>query len=142
MLPRYVLYFPDLSHADFFLFLQVLRALTVSLNTITAKQEMQNKDEEQAEPRTLSNAGSNKKNSITFDEDSWGSSVKRFWDSAGKLNEDKWELIYMASESYICDIPKAGAGPALKDALNKVVGRSERMTMTTGSNDDDIVVSD
>ncbi|KAJ3779982.1 hypothetical protein GGU10DRAFT_337558 [Lentinula aff. detonsa] len=49
----------------------------------------------------------------SFNEE-WAPSCQRFYNLIIKLKDDKWDLIFAASEGYIPDLPNAGAGPALK----------------------------
>ncbi|KAE9388688.1 hypothetical protein BT96DRAFT_1003946 [Gymnopus androsaceus JB14] len=61
----------------------------------------------------------------SFNED-WAPSCQRFYDLIIKMKDDKWDLIFSASEGYILDLPNAGAGPALKRI------RAESATQTRG----------
>ncbi|KAE9403471.1 hypothetical protein BT96DRAFT_990139 [Gymnopus androsaceus JB14] len=49
----------------------------------------------------------------SFNEE-WAPSCQRFYDSIINMKDDKWDLIFAASEGNILDLPNAGAGPALK----------------------------
>ncbi|KAE9397217.1 hypothetical protein BT96DRAFT_941057 [Gymnopus androsaceus JB14] len=56
-------------------------------------------------------------NSDSFGED-WAGSAMRLYDVGKLLNEEKWGKIFEASEQYIAEVPKAGAGPSLASILN------------------------
>lgn len=143
MLQRYVQLLSQHYKFINYVQLQVLRALNVSLNNILKNGvENENKTVETDMNGTKKRG---KQNPDAFDDESWAGSVQRFWDGAEHLNADKWERIYMASESFIPNIPKAGAGPALKE-FARHQGRSEFSEAgTAASSDADasrIVISD
>ncbi|KAE9385494.1 hypothetical protein BT96DRAFT_1006992 [Gymnopus androsaceus JB14] len=56
-------------------------------------------------------------NSASFGED-WAGSAMQLYDIGKLLNEEKWGKIFEASEQYIAEVPKAGAGPSLIGILN------------------------
>ncbi|KAJ3793843.1 hypothetical protein GGU11DRAFT_811657 [Lentinula aff. detonsa] len=80
--------------------------------------------------------------------DSFGeelASAVRFWyHHTTNLKEQKWDQIYLASETFLVDIARAGAGPALKDALKTNKGPRVEGSQSLASADDDdaLVLSD
>ena len=92
------------SSSDFFSSVsQVYQALAVCKNGIPPS--------DQKTMPMPTHPGRNTLNS--FNED-WAPSCQRFYDLIIKMKDDKWDLIFAASEGYILDLPNAGAGPGLK----------------------------
>ncbi|KAE9403475.1 hypothetical protein BT96DRAFT_973656 [Gymnopus androsaceus JB14] len=81
----------------------VYRALDVCKNGIPAS-------DQKTTPKTTRSG----RNTLDSFNEEWAPSCQRFYDSIINMKDDKWDLIFAASEGYILDLPNAGAGPALK----------------------------
>lgn len=68
-------------------------------------------------------------------------SVKTWFSHTQQLKDAKWDQICSASEVFLADIAKAGAGPALKDVL-KTPGSGSRVMASVNMNDDVLILSD
>ncbi|KAJ3740336.1 hypothetical protein DFH05DRAFT_1528905 [Lentinula detonsa] len=73
------------------------------------------------------------------------SAVRSWYHHTSQLKEKKWDQVCMASEVFLVDIARAGAGPALKDALKTSKGPGVEGSQSLASADDDddaLVLSD
>lgn len=66
--------------------------------------------------------------------------VNTWFALSSQLKEEKWGEIFVAAEDFMVDLPRAGAGPALREALRLYIPASSEAPSTPGA--DDFVMSD